>query len=114
MLLRSKRDRRVFERVEPVHDRYVCQQRQSSLQLWRFNFTVVAIAAHERLRLQLHPPAIVHWSADGWATVHCVRTEATGLGLHTFDFSQMCLRDATSFSRSCGRKPTVGRAVISS
>jgi glucoamylase len=86
MLLRSKRDGRVFERVEPVYDRYVRRQERSALQIWRFKFPVTAIAAHERLRLQLDAPAIVHWSADGWMTRHDNRTEATGLGVHVFEF----------------------------
>lgn len=86
MLLRSKRDGHPFERVEPAYDRYVRHQGQSSLQLWRFNFPVEAIATNERLRLQLDAPAIVHWSRDGWTTVHDAQTKPTGLGLHAFDF----------------------------
>ncbi|MBI3049295.1 MAG: glucan 1,4-alpha-glucosidase [Acidobacteria bacterium] len=83
MLLRSKRDGQPFERVQPVYDRYVRRQAHSSLQLWHVNFPVPAIAVHERLRLQVDAPAMVHWSADGWTTVHDARTRPAGLGVHT-------------------------------
>jgi glucoamylase len=86
MLLRSKRDGQPFERVEPVYERYVRQQQRSMLQLWRVSLPVPTIAAHERLRLQVDAPAIVHWSADGWMTVHDTPTDPTGFDVHTFDF----------------------------
>lgn len=86
MLLRSKRDGRPFERIEPVYDRYVRERRTSSLQLWRFTLPISEISPGERLRLQVDAPAIVHWSADAWATVHDSPTESTGLGVHYFDF----------------------------
>lgn len=30
-------------------------------------------------------PALVHWSDDGWATVHDNDTQDTGLGIHLAD-----------------------------
>ena len=86
MLLRSKCGGEPFEGVEPVYERYVRQQQGSMLQLWRFNLPVPTIAVHERLRLQVDAPAIVHWSAGGWMTVYDTPTDPTGFGVHVLDF----------------------------
>lgn len=88
MLLRSKRDGQPFERVECVYDRYVQQRRKSSLQVWRFNLPLAEIRAGACLRLQIDAPAVIHWSADQWSTVHDSRTEPTSFGVHYFDFPE--------------------------
>jgi len=37
------------------------------------------------LRLEVPAAARVHWSSDGWRTIHDSPTTDTGLGLHHFD-----------------------------
>lgn len=86
MLLRSKREGCPFERIETVYDRYVRGRWTSALQLWRFTLPLSDFNRGERLRVQLDAPAVVRWSADGWATVRDDTTQATGLGVHYFDF----------------------------
>ena len=37
------------------------------------------------LRVETRAPAVVHWSADGWRTVHDTPTRDTTLGVHVAD-----------------------------
>jgi glucoamylase len=37
------------------------------------------------LRLEVLAPAVAHWSADGWQTVHDTPTSDAGLGVHFVD-----------------------------
>lgn len=71
-LLRSIADRRVLDRIEPVYQRYVGRPRSrgSDLVICKFNHKVRAIRADQRLRLEVHAPAELHWSADEWTTVY--------------------------------------------
>lgn len=71
---------------EFAYDRYVREPRHSALQIWRLTLPLSNLTAGERLRLQLDAPAVIHWSADRWATTRDSRTEPTGLGVHYFEF----------------------------
>ena len=37
------------------------------------------------LRIETRAPAVVHWSTDGWQTVHDIATRDTTLGVHIAD-----------------------------
>ena len=54
---------------------------------WRFNNKTRSVPRNKKLRLVLLNPALVHWSADGWQTRSNVRTQDTGLGIHTAEIS---------------------------
>ena len=41
--------------------------------------------ANRTLRVETLAPAVVHWSVDGWRTVHDTATRDTTLGVHVFD-----------------------------
>ena len=41
--------------------------------------------AGRTLRVETLAPAIVHWSVDGWRTVHDTATRDTTLGVHVVD-----------------------------
>ena len=43
------------------------------------------------LRVELLAPAVVHWSTDGWRTVHDTPTRDTSLGVHVVDLETMDL-----------------------
>ncbi len=47
---------------------------------WRLAWPSGSMPAGSLLRITLLEPALVHWSADGWATTADVRTRDTGLG----------------------------------
>ena len=38
-----------------------------------------------QLRIETRAPAVVHWSTDGWQTVHDIATRDTTLGVHVAD-----------------------------
>jgi len=69
-LLRSCADGRVVDLVAPVYDRYVRRGVRSDLVICTFNHRVHAIRTDHRLRLEVHAPAELRWTADEWATVH--------------------------------------------
>jgi len=69
-LLRSLADGQVFDRIAPVYERYVRQNVRSAPVICKFNHKVRAVRADQRLRLEVHAPAEIRWSADDWTTVH--------------------------------------------
>jgi glucoamylase len=81
-LLRSVQDRRVFDRISVVADRYQCSSRRSRsrLELWKFNRQVSAVQAGHTLRVQAGEPFRLRWTDDDWCTVHDTVCEPTGLG----------------------------------
>ncbi|MFI5069656.1 MAG: hypothetical protein ACHP8A_02095, partial [Terriglobales bacterium] len=52
---------------------------------WRFNNKARSMPRGKILRLALLSPARVHWSFDGWKTVHDTDTRDTGLGMYAAD-----------------------------
>jgi len=44
------------------------------------------------LRVELLAPAVVHWTIDGWRTVHDTPTRDTTLGVYLVDLETMDLR----------------------
>ncbi|WP_131196572.1 glucan 1,4-alpha-glucosidase [Lichenihabitans psoromatis] len=81
-LLRSLRDGKIFDMPAQVAKRYSDGKRRSTLRVWRFNSRATKIDVGMKLRLSLLAAARVHWSIDGWATVHDTDTWATSFHLH--------------------------------
>ena len=48
--------------------------------------------AGRTLRVETLAPAVVHWSVDGWRTVHDTATRDTTLGVHVVDVPTTRLR----------------------
>lgn len=69
-LLYSKVNGSVFDRIEQLYDRYLRRRVRSDLVICKFNHKLRAIRSDQRLRLEVHAPAELRWSADEWATVH--------------------------------------------
>lgn len=84
-LRRSLREGRVFDTPPQPVQRYLVEKIGPSLAIWRFNHKCHTIPASKSLRLEVLAPAVVHWSVDGWLTVHDVETQDTGLGVHYAD-----------------------------
>jgi glucoamylase len=84
-LRRSLQDGAVFDM--PVHavERYLDKRNVCCRTYWRFDQPCRAVPVGNTLRLELFAPATVHWSADGWQTVHDSPTIDTRLGLHFVD-----------------------------
>jgi glucoamylase len=84
-LVRSIRDGRVFDLPGATARRYIAEKRGSMLAVWRFNNKLQTLPAGKTLRLELTAPAVVRWSADGWATVRDTAAADRGLGMWTAD-----------------------------
>ncbi len=84
-LVRSLRDGRVFDTPPYGLERYVEGKTDSRICPWRFNHKVGKIGAGAVLRIEVLAPATLHWSADGWRTVHDTQTRDSGLGVHWVD-----------------------------
>jgi glucoamylase len=84
-LRRSLRDGRVFDMPPQPAQRYLVDKRDSRHGIWRFNHKSRTLTAGRILRVETLAPAVVHWSADGWRTVHDTDTRDTSLGVHLAD-----------------------------
>lgn len=84
-LLRSLADGRVFDVPPQPRDRYQIQNVRSKLVVWRYNHKCRGMPAGRTLRVELRAPAMIHWSGDGWRTIHDTATRDTGFGMHIAD-----------------------------
>jgi glucoamylase len=85
-LLRSTRDRAVFDSIEPVRVRYLERRIVSDVQVWLFNNKLRSACAERDLRFEVYAPARLRWSVDEWKTVHDVDFKDEGLGIFAHDF----------------------------
>ena len=84
-LARSLADGAVFDTPPQPLERYVKGRQGSDHVPWRFNHKLRELPRGRTLRLETLAPAIVHWTADGWRTVHDAVSRDTGLGVHLAD-----------------------------
>jgi glucoamylase len=84
-LCRSLQEGRVFDKPPQPVQRYLVQKTTSPHGLWSFGNKSRTVAVGRILRLEVLAPAVVHWSTDGWQTIHDTRTRDTGLGLYIAD-----------------------------
>ena len=91
-LCRSLRDGEIFDRP-PQTVRAVPRGKGDIRHvIWRFNNKVRAMPPGRTLRVETLAPALVHWSVDGWRTVHDTPTRDTTLGVHVADLETLDLR----------------------
>jgi glucoamylase len=86
-LLRSARDRAVFDLVEPVRRRYIEQGVTSELQAWLFNHKLRAASADHPLRIESSARARLHWTANEWVSVNDTELADEGLGIYAHEFA---------------------------
>jgi glucoamylase len=84
-LKRSLHDGRVFDMPPQTVQRYQVKKSESPNAIWRFNHKCRTMPVGKTLRVEVLAPATVHWSEDGWRTVHDTPTKDTGLGVHCAD-----------------------------
>jgi glucoamylase len=84
-LRRSLRDGAVFDLPPQTVKRYLVERTGSPRVLWRFNQKIRSLRSGCGLRIETMAPAVVHWTADDWATTADRPTRDTGLGLHVTD-----------------------------
>ncbi len=84
-LLRSLRERRVFDTPPQTVQRYQVEKVTSRLAIWRFNHKCRRLLAGRLLRIEVLAAALVHWSLDDWHSAHDTQTLDSGLGIHVAD-----------------------------
>jgi glucoamylase len=95
-LMRSLREGRVFDMPPQTRQRYIVENTQGRHVLWCPNNKLRAIERGKILRIVLMSPATVHWSADGWRTIHDTPTDDVGLGVHFADIAAADLAAAAA------------------
>jgi len=84
-LRRSLHDGKVFDQPPQTRQRYVVEEKRSTVFAWRFNNKCQTMPGGRKLRIVLLAPARVHWSVDGWKAAQDSHTQETGLGTHVAD-----------------------------
>lgn len=90
-LLRSLANDRVFDMPPQPRQRYQIGGVGSRYAVWRFNHKCRGLPAGRTLRVEVTTAASVHWSTDGWRTVHDTPTQASGFGIHFADLDTAAL-----------------------
>ena len=84
-LCRSLHQRQPFDLLPQPVQRYLVEHQGATLTSWRFNNKARVMPVGHTLRIEVLAPARIHWSLDGWRTVHDSETTATGLGVYYAD-----------------------------
>ncbi len=79
-LVRSHKDGVIFDRIEPVFQRYAKTRSDSKIDMWTFIHQPQQIENGKTLRIIIETGAKIRWSFDGWATVNDMETRDVGLG----------------------------------
>jgi glucoamylase len=75
-LLRSATDKRVFDRVDALAERYATPRARGTVEVWRRDRQVARMEAKRRLRVESEECFELRWSADGWKTVETTQATA--------------------------------------
>ena len=94
-LLRSLREKRVFDMPPQTVARYITKKTGSPYATWRFNHKRRSLPCGHVLRIETLAQATVHWSDDGWRTLHDTSTQDTGLGVYLADLPTSQLAPGT-------------------
>ena len=90
-LLRSAVDGKVFDRIDPVYERY-CEAEgrkklRSDVEIYSLRRPIQKIAAGNTLRIIDEKPFEVVWSADGWKTKETTQSRSVGGAAFSADIS---------------------------
>lgn len=89
-LLRSASDRRVFDRIDEVFDRYGrTSARPARREVWKFNRRPANVPANDSLRVIADQPFRLRVSDDDWRTHSDRDSVETGLSLHYVDLAPL-------------------------
>jgi glucoamylase len=84
-LLRSLRDRKIFDCPRQTLQRYGKGFTPPARQIWSFHNPIEELAAGETLRVEVLAPARILWTGNHWKAEHEVVMRDTGLGLFSVD-----------------------------
>ena len=86
-LLRSCEDGAVFDRVEPVEDRYLHGKRNLPIEICKRDHLLASIAPGETLRIIEGARFRLLWTQDEWQTNHTVESKYVGSSVCYADIS---------------------------
>ena len=114
-LCRSLFDGDIFDQPPQTSSGTCVEQTTSDRIIWRFNNKVRTMPANRTLRVETLAPAVVHWSVDGWRTVHDTATRDTTLGVHVCDLgtSDLCHGDRVDLTFYWPEADAMGRGRFS-
>ena len=84
-LLRSVADRRVFDYLDIVGNRYLAGHGHKNLEIWKPIRRVQKVEAGNTLRVQVPERFILRWTDDDWRTVRDTECTMTSLGIGYVD-----------------------------
>lgn len=85
-LLRSVKDGRVFDLIEPVAERYIRNRGTvSQIEIWKFSRMIREVPAGKTLRIQSPDNFTLHWSDDSWSTVQDTSPFGIPVGMYYVD-----------------------------
>ena len=87
-LLRSLKDRRVFDLIPEVAERYLGDRSKcKSLSVWKFNRQVQQVKSKDTdtLRIIAIAPFKLHWTWDDWQTIEETSSSSTNLAIYFVD-----------------------------
>lgn len=103
-LARSRKDGVVFDRIEPVYQRYARAKTQSRMDIWTRSHPIRRMSRGNALRILTERPARIRWSVDagdgGKAGSGEAMTAPCSLGLFQFEWTAEQLRAANRLSFS--------------
>ena len=67
-LLRSMVDKKIFDRIDPVFERYCNDNPRRVIEIWKVNRQVQKVPAGALLRMAASSPFVLHWTDDEWTT----------------------------------------------
>ncbi len=84
-LLRSVAEGRPFDEIPQIVERYQTPRERPVLEIWKFNRHAPRVPVGGTLRVQAPGSFMLHWSDDGWQTVHDTPSHSTALGIDFVD-----------------------------
>ena len=84
-ILRSVVDNRVYDRLDPVVERYGNTQPRPAIEVWKINRQVRKVAPGTLLRIVASSPFLLHWSDDEWNTPRDTSSIPTAVKLEYVD-----------------------------
>jgi glucoamylase len=96
-LCRSVHDEKVFDMPLQTQKRYHRRKKTTPYDFWRFNRRISTISSKKKkLRIEAHVAFSLHWSPDGWKTIHDTASKDTGVGMHILDVDITTLKAGES------------------
>jgi glucoamylase len=89
-LLRSSHDGKIYDAIPEVAARYLGKRpKRKQFEVWKPHRHVRFMRPGETLRVQGDSAFTLHWSADGWNTVHDTASTRTSLNIDFVDLADV-------------------------